>query len=262
MDEPPTNKKLDIPPVPVIAQVKLSAIGRRWQLTAIICLLAIIAGIMSYNQYDSWRREKNARESKERQDRWAKELQEQEEKRRKEWEPIYELRRVQLSAKHSRQNNDENIGQRCATTKIVRVPAEVLLKFIEDQPDDSEFAPCFLSKDRFHEKDIGDPATFIKTMTKSGDLILRWALAEGGITENDIANTEYIVSGLSTISFTSRRSETIRAYRFNIDISELFPPEDWGAMNLTLKTFGSARGYGNYLSDHIDNWKREHVAEE
>jgi hypothetical protein len=163
IDEPTTNKKTEIPHVPVIAQGRLSAIGRHWRLTAILCLVAIIAGMMVYNQYDGWRREKNARESKK-------------------WKGNFDLK-VEIMLK--RQYNDESFNRACGGLPVVDVSADEFLAFVAEQPDDSLFADSFETRvlDPIFDRDEDFSSYDVENMLDRGDLFLRWAILKGGATE-------------------------------------------------------------------------------
>lgn len=68
------NQKAEMPPLAEIAPAATLSKARHWQLTAICCLLAIIAGIMVYNQYDEWQRKKSVLEAKKFDEELAKRL--------------------------------------------------------------------------------------------------------------------------------------------------------------------------------------------
>lgn len=100
----------------------------------------------------------------------------------------------------------------------------------------------------------------VEYMRDRSDLFLRWAMTKGGLGEKELTKVDYIISGLKTIRF-SRGSKCLYAFRFEIELNELFPIHDWCSSDETLKTFGSCRKR-NYLSYRIEDWKREHLAEE
>lgn len=243
IDGPPTNKKTEIPRVPPIVQGKPWAIRRHWQLTAICCLLAIIAGIMSYNQYDGWRRDKKAKESAE----W---------KRRGDLFVETYVRRT---------GNDNSFDEACGGVPVVDVSAGEFLDFVAEQPDDSRFSRSFETRmvdrsdyggKRFSSYEISD-------MPVDGDLFLRWAILKGGVDEAELAKVGRIHLGMKTIRFT-RDDECLYAFRFGVNIGDLFSSEFWFSDDPANETFGSFRnknrnwllGGEDYLLYRIDAWKR------
>jgi hypothetical protein len=253
-DVPQRRQRAEIPPLFETIPATTASKAYRWQLTAICCLLAIIAGIMVYNQYGEWRREQKARESK----TWKDELESalrisaytSEEKHRQEKIRLDSQEAVRLP----RAENDLDLSSKCAPSKITTVSAEDFLAFLTDQADESEFRPCFFSAAEYSRAELTDPEEFVETMKKSGDLLLRWALVEGGVTEHDVRETSYIAIGWRTIRFSRDDLSTIRAFRFDVDILELFPIDDWWDNDAGLRTFGTCRE-SNYLKQRIDEWQ-------
>jgi hypothetical protein len=235
---PQRNQKAEIPQLPVLDQEATSSKARHWQLTAICCFLAIISGIVSYNQYDGWRREKDAKESAERKEEWE----------------------FQVNLMHERNDVDREFNERTDDVAVVDVSANDFFAFLEEQPDDQDFTVNFMLYQRSPRslEDCFLPSE-VDYMRDHSDLFLRWAMTKGGLGENQLTNVDFIRSGMKTIRF-SRDQKCQHAFRFEIDLSELFPIHDWCSSDKTLETFGSCRKR-KYLSYRIDNWKRDHLAE-
>jgi hypothetical protein len=254
---PRRNQRAEIPPLTDIAPAATSSKSRHWQLTAICCLLAIIAGIMVYNQYDEWQREQKVRESK----AWKEKLKSALRISAYTSEETLRQEKIRLDSQEAvrrpRTENDMDLSSKCAPSKITNVSANDFLAFVKDQADESEFRSCFFSAAEYSEEELADPEDFVKTMKNSGDLFLRWAFVNGGVTEMEIREASYIAIGWRTIRFSRDDLSTIRAFRFEVDISDLFPIDDWWDSDAGLRTFGACRD-SNYLSERIDNWTELH----
>ena len=238
---PQRNQNAEIPPLAEIVPAATLSKARHWQLTAICCLLAIIAGIMIYNQYDVWQREvntKEAKKSKEQFDRW-------------------------LETSLRREKNDERFKRACLEVPVIDVSADDFLAFVIEQPDTSIFTGSFeirtfedRTKARFSSSEIED-------MIERGDLFLRWAILKGGVNEAELKKTEFIYIGLKSIRFTRDSNKCTHAFRFEVNIQDLFPSEFWFSDDRTYETFGSFRnknrlpflGGEDYLLRRIKYWK-------
>jgi hypothetical protein len=238
---PQRNQKGEIPPLAEIVPAAKLSKARHWQLTAICCLLAIIAGIMIYNQYDEWQRKVNTKE--------AKKSKEQ-----------FDLC-VQTSVR--REENDELLEHACLGVRVIDVSASDFLAFVNEQPDTSVFGRSFdirtfedRTKARFSSSEIED-------MIERGDLFLRWAILKGAVDEAELKRTEFIYIGLESIRFTRDSNKCTHAFRFEVNIQDLFPSEFWFSDDPTYETFGSFRnknhlpflGGEDYLLRRIKYWK-------
>ena len=243
IDEPTTNKKTDIPPVPVIAQGKLSAIRRHWQLTAIICLLAIIAGIMVYNQNEKW-------------------VLAEKERRAKEWKEGLKNMELYLEISQRRKYNDESFDEACRGVPIVDVSADDFLTFVAEQPDNSLFANSFETRVLEHRnRDKGFSSWEVENMLWSGDLFFRWAILNGGLVNkatlarigqtnvlepepidvvSPLVKVDTIKVGFKTIRFI-RNGKCMYAFRFGVNIEDLFRSTFWFSDDPADSTFGSFR---------------------